>query len=61
MMDKRVGQPSSAATNGHTFKETAITAYLLNGGALEHAHAPAARRVRGRQAISLASIPLGTV
>jgi site-specific recombinase XerD len=43
MIKKRCRQAElGAAANCHTFRATGITAYLLNGGTLEHAQAIAA-------------------
>jgi hypothetical protein len=43
MIKRRCRQAElGAAANCHTFRATGITAYLLNGGTLEHAQAIAA-------------------
>jgi site-specific recombinase XerD len=50
MVKRRCQQTAlGAAANCHTFRATGITAYLLNGGTLEHAQAIAAMRALERQ------------
>jgi integrase len=52
MIRKRAAAAGIAAEIGcHTFRATGITAYLSNGGALEHAQEMAAREPAHDQAL----------